>query len=948
MRNLTNAGGRYSGSQSGLRKKRRTLCFPAMIEPLEGRALLTLVPSGSYATGSYPAAIASADFDVDGKIDMAVANSGADSVRVLFGNGDGAFDSGRTFATGSQPVWIGTGDFDADGKIDLFSVNYGTLEMTNPGFSFLKGNGDGTFQAPRNTAASSPPISTPWGNLDSGRPNDAVIHDFDLDGDLDVAISLTGISDQYFGDENGFYYYEGRPAEFQTFLGNGNGTFTAGMTGAFNGYEGPAIEKGDINGDGKIDLILGATGFQPTIRLGNGDGTFQASILVNQLQQSGSLKTGDFDGNGTMDLATADYNGITVTSGNGNGTFGPARSYSNVIHKHLATADFDGDGTLDLAAIKGSSSIEVFLGKGDGTFQAPRSYGTGALLAATLAVDIDADGLPEMIAADSVMGGVRIFENTGDWRTFTVSGVPASIQAGVPFTITFTARDADGALIPGYTGTVRLTSSDPLATMPAEYTFTPADNGTKTFQVTLRSSSSEHTIKLTDIAAAGFSGQVTGLRPAPGAVSELRINYIGSPVEAVVEQWAYFQIQAIDAFGFPTVYGDGTLRFTSSDPNALLPGDTYFGEYELDNTYLTAVFRNSGFQSLTVHDVADPSIRGTLGPIRVIPVATVDAPAAALRNRPVEVTLGAIGLPTGTSASFAIDWDSDGVIDRTVIGPVGTKISHAFPSARYYEISVTVTAQIGGMTFVSVPGTDSIFVSGATVTLGTDPADTVRKALFVQGTDETDYFSVVPAVANGVELFVFGSSVGTFADPSGARLGRVYLYGNGGDDYLDAGPAMTSPVYFFGGDGNDSIIASASTTDNVMIGGAGDDSIEGGSGRNLLIGGTGADTIAGGGGEDILIPGTTSFDTHLVALASLMKEWSRTDTNYATRVKRLNSSQTGGLNGSYRLTSRTVFDDGVIDILFGNGNLDWFFRRNSGRNRDVVRDLATGEVATNL
>lgn len=82
-----------------------------------------------------------------------------------------------------------------------------------------------------------------------------------------------------------------------------------------------------------------------------------------------------------------------------------------------------------------------------------------------------------------------------------------------------------------------------------------------------------------------------------------------------------------------------------------------------------------------------------------------------------------------------------------------------------------------------------------------------------------------------------------------------------------------------------------------------------------------------------------------------MKEWTRTDANYSTRVKHLNGSLSGGQNGSYFLTAKTVhtvYDDAAIDSLFGEAGLDWFFARKSGSTskKDKVNDLSTGEVVT--
>src|SRR5262245_54662984 len=105
-----------------------------------------------------------------------------------------------------------------------------------------------------------------------------------------------------------------------------------------------------------------------------------------------------------------------------------------------------------------------------------------------------------------------------------------------------------------------------------------------------------------------------------------------------------------------------------------------------------------------------------------------------------------------------------------------------------------------------------------------------------------------------------------------------------------------------GGRGNDILVGDA--LDNVLIGGPG---------RNILIGGLGSDTLnasTGGLGEDILIGGRTAFDSNPSALKLIKAEWSRPDTltsTYKTRVDHLMNG--GGLNGTIRLNTTTVFAD---------------------------------------
>jgi Ca2+-binding RTX toxin-like protein len=157
------------------------------------------------------------------------------------------------------------------------------------------------------------------------------------------------------------------------------------------------------------------------------------------------------------------------------------------------------------------------------------------------------------------------------------------------------------------------------------------------------------------------------------------------------------------------------------------------------------------------------------------------------------------------------------------------------------------------------------------------------------------------------------------------------------------------PALLFGGDGNDTLDASGSTANNVLVGGAGNDGLYGGSGRDLLIGSFGADALRAGGGGAIVIGGNTDYDANVQALLAIMKEWGRTDADYNTRIKHLQGTLAGGLNGSYRLTTTTVHDDNNADNLFGGAGMDWFFVGGKGKkNRDNVYGQTSGEVITSL
>jgi hypothetical protein len=131
---------------------------------------------------------------------------------------------------------------------------------------------------------------------------------------------------------------------------------------------------GDFNGDGKLDIAI-PLNIGIAILLGNGDGTFGSPNIIGAATASGSaaLAVGDFNGDSKLDLAYGNSSGaLTILLGNGDGTFQSSTNAQPLGIGTIATGDFNRDGKLDLAVVgQGSTSIEILLGNGDGTFQTP-------------------------------------------------------------------------------------------------------------------------------------------------------------------------------------------------------------------------------------------------------------------------------------------------------------------------------------------------------------------------------------------------------------------------------------------------------------------------------------------------------------------------------------------------------------------------------------------------
>lgn len=234
-------------------------------------------PANLLSAGNAPLALAKGDWNADGKIDLAVANSSDGTVSLFLGNGDGTFTLQSVNTVGNAPVALAVGDFNGDTKLDLAVANSadGTL-------SILLGNGDGTF-----TLASTPPSGAD--------PDSVVVGDWNGDGKLDLA-ALNG------------------SAQTVTVLtGNGDGTFNLANTYA-TGTNPNGIAVLDYNSDGDLDLAFANSGDNTVgVALGTGNSAFQSSLTFPATNTPCALATGDFNGDGQPDIATADCGGSTVS-----------------------------------------------------------------------------------------------------------------------------------------------------------------------------------------------------------------------------------------------------------------------------------------------------------------------------------------------------------------------------------------------------------------------------------------------------------------------------------------------------------------------------------------------------------------------------------------------------------------------------------------------------------
>ena len=333
--------------------------------------------------------VATGDFDQNGLTDLATLQGSR--VVVLLQNSTG-WDSAAFYSLKAIGRSLVVGDFNSDRRLDLaVGIDGGEIGM------LLARTPKGEFSGPTYVSAGNSVI-------------DLATADFDGDGNLDLVTAS--------------YVFGGGADENSVLLGNGNGTFRTG-TSLRSGYDPQSVTTGDVSGDGLIDIIAGfrsPNGFVGVyLYMGNGDGSFSAprSYPAPNSSPPTDLATGDFNGDGLLDVVTAnEYSGdVSLLLSQPNGTLAQQPNLGSMgddAPLGLVTADFDGDGTLDIAVSRASKATVFYAKANGGTFDRqdveftgyPKLSGFG--LAAVLV------GTPESAPLSLVVTGVTVDDSGGN------------------------------------------------------------------------------------------------------------------------------------------------------------------------------------------------------------------------------------------------------------------------------------------------------------------------------------------------------------------------------------------------------------------------------------------------------------------------------------------------------------------------------------------------------
>ncbi len=361
----------------------------------------------SYPAGPSPTAIDVSDFNADGAPDIVVVNSSTTTISVLINNGDGTFAAPVSHNLGTKALAVTTGDFNNDGNNDFIASGHNLTcpnwcEPINSRVTLFLGHGDGTF-------------SNGWTFTALSSPGAITVADFDFDNKLDLVSIDTHADDKYPGKN------------VNVFFGNGDGTFHNPLFYVI-GSTPSRVDIGDTDDDGLLDIVV----LKPpgpiqnvVILRGTIDGLFHPPQWHDGGVKPADISIADYTADGATDIGIVNSVGgigsVTLMVANGAGGFPTSLPKYGPATDYITVADFTGEGHLDFARTSSTTNgVGVYSGSATGSFESTGTFSADGKERHLLAEDFDADGITDLAVATDppIFGNISVAIGTQDAQLF--------------------------------------------------------------------------------------------------------------------------------------------------------------------------------------------------------------------------------------------------------------------------------------------------------------------------------------------------------------------------------------------------------------------------------------------------------------------------------------------------------------------------------------------------
>ncbi len=694
-------------------------------------------------------AVFAGDFNGDGKMDIATTVNS--SLRVFLGHGDGTFTQQPDTplpASTSNYLSIAGGDLNGDGALDLVVPN-------NTQAYVLLGNGDGTFRPATSVGSVTNALS-------------AAVADLNGDGKLDVILN------------------DSLNQAVAVLLGNGDGTFQPQKEYSTNGYAQSFIVA-DLNGDGHPDVAVanlgsaGTSGSGIAVLLGKGDGTFSAATNYGAGQNYYYVAEDDVNGDGKLDLLIVqglNQSPYLLYLGNGDGTFsttpisvGPPQAVLPI-----AIADLNSDGAPDVIIPTGGGTISFLLQSIAPILQANPSslafvgtQGAGSPPPSTVAL-ANTGGGAAMWTASSSQAWATLGDTSGTApSTLTVSINPSGLSAGTyngMVTLTVPGASNSPVLVP-----VTLTLNNPL---PLVTSLSPASapaggasfsltvngfnfvsgatvqwNGSARTTTLVSSNQLTATINASDISSAG-AASVTVLNFAPGGGVSSALSFsVSSPAPTLTSLLPSSAMAGATSFTL-TATGANFVSGATVNWNGVSRPTVYVSSTKLTATINASDVASAGTFPVTVTNSDGSGISNPVNFTVNNPVPTVGSlsPTSAIAGGS-SFTLTVTG--TNYLSSSVVNWAGSA---RAIIYVSGTKLTCTINAADIavagtFKVTVTNPSPGGG---TSAPKNFTVNNPVPTLASISPPSATAGGTGFTLTVTGTNFISGSKVRWNGVNL----------------------------------------------------------------------------------------------------------------------------------------------------------------------------------------------------